>query len=521
MVNIPRWQLVLVAVVLLLGFAFAAPNLLTREQAEALPDWVPSQQISLGLDLRGGSYLLIEVDLEAAARENLENLVDEVRSGLREARIAYTGLGIRGSQVVFQLRDSAQREEAQRIVREIGVDLEVTSADDGTIRVGYSDFAAQQRQRHITEQSLEIVRRRIDATGTREASIQRQGDDRILVQLPGVDNPERIKEIIGQTAKMTFHLVDETADPSAGQAPPGVEFLPMDDRSAGGGPSRIAVQRRVMVSGENLVDAQPSFQNGQPVVSFTFDSVGAKRFADTTRNNVGKLFAIVLDDRVISAPVIREPILGGSGVISGSFTVEQANDLALLLRAGALPAPLTYLEERSIGPGLGADSIRAGEFASVLGLILIVAFVAAVYGLFGLFANVALLLNLVLLMAALSALQATLTLPGIAGIALTLGMAVDANVLIFERIREEAGAGRGVVSAIDAGYTRALTTIVDSNLTTLIAAILLFQFGTGPVKGFAITLSIGLLTSMFTAIMVTRVLTIGWLRGRRPRALSI
>jgi protein-export membrane protein SecD len=297
--------------------------------------------------------------------------------------------------------------------------------------------------------------------------------------------------------------------------------LPSDERDAAGNPIRYVVKKRVMVGGDTLTDAAATFQDGQPVVSFSFDPVGAKRFADATRDNVGKLFAIVLDDKVISAPVIREPILGGRGIISGRFTVQEAQDLALLLRAGALPAPLNILEERTVGPGLGADSVQAGKIASILGLVFVIVFMAAAYGLFGAMANVALIANLVLILAVLSGLQATLTLPGIAGIVLTIGMAVDANVLIFERIREEARGGRGPVSAIDAGYRRAMTTIIDSNLTTLIAAVLLFQFGTGPVKGFAVTLAIGLVTSMFTAIMLTRLLVVTWLRRRRPQALAI
>jgi protein-export membrane protein SecD len=288
-----------------------------------------------------------------------------------------------------------------------------------------------------------------------------------------------------------------------------------------GTPRRYVVKKRIMVSGDTLTDAAATFQDGQPVVSFSFDSVGAKRFGDATKENVGRPFAIVLDNTVISAPVIREPILGGRGVISGQFTVQEVQDLALLLRAGALPAPLTILEERTIGPGLGADSIEAGKIASILGFVFVVIFMAAVYGLLGAMADVALVVNLVLILAVLSGLQATLTLPGIAGIVLTLGMAVDANVLIFERVREEVAGGRGPVTAIDAGYRRAMSTIVDSNLTTLIAALLLFQFGTGPIKGFAITLAIGLVTSMFTAIMLTRLMVVVWLRRWRPQQLAI
>jgi preprotein translocase subunit SecD len=373
-----------------------------------------------------------------------------------------------------------------------------------------------ERRQSVVEQSIEIIRRRIDETGTREPTIQRQGEDRILVQLPGVKDPERIKKLLGKTAKLTFHLVDPTtplADAFQGRVPPGSVLLPAAE---GEGISHYVVRKRVRVSGERLIDAQPTFDQGRPVVSFRFDTLGGKKFGDTTRDNVGKQLAIILDGAVISAPSIREPILGGSGIITGRFTVKEVQDLALLLRAGALPAPLTILEERTVGPSLGADSI-----ASLLGLVLVVAAMALVYTVFGIMADIALFINLVLIAGVLSLFQATLTLPGIAGIVLTIGMAVDANVLIFERIREEVRAGRTPISAIEAGYRRALTTIIDSNVTTLIAALLLLIFGSGPVKGFGVTLSIGIATSMFTAIMVTRYMVVTWLRQRRPSALPI
>ena len=338
--------------------------------------------------------------------------------------------------------------------------------------------------------------------------------------MPGVDDPDDIKKAIGKPARMTFRFVLENISPGVDRIPPGAEVLPSREEEAGA-PARYVVEKRVMVSGENLVDAQSSFRDARPVVTFRFDTIGGKRFADATQKNVGRLFAIVLDDEVISAPVIREPILGGSGEISGTFTVEETQLLALLLRAGALPADLQFLEERTVGPGLGADSVRAGKIASMLGMVFVVIFMAAAYGLFGLMADIALIVNLILIVSVLSALQATLTLPGIAGIVLTIGMAVDANVLIFERIREETRLGRGPVNAIDAGYRRAMTTIIDANLTTLIAALLLFQFGSGPVKGFAVTLAIGLVTSMFTAIMVTRLMVVGWLRRKRPQTLPV
>ncbi|MGE3623566.1 MAG: protein translocase subunit SecD, partial [Bdellovibrionales bacterium] len=342
--------------------------------------------------------------------------------------------------------------------------------------------------------------------------------NRIIVELPGVDDPERIKNLIGQTAKLTFRLVDETATSNpAGSLPPGTERLPSTED---GGRSYV-VQKRVMVSGDTLIDAQPSFQDGQPVVSFRFDSAGGRRFGEATRANVGHLFAIVLDNKIISAPVIREPILGGSGVISGHFTTQSAQDLALLLRAGALPAPIKILEQRTVGPGLGTDSIKAGAMASVIGLGLVMTFFVITYGLFGIFANIALLFNIAIIFTALSMLQATLTLPGIAGIVLTIGTALDANILIYERIREETRLGRSPIAAIDAGYSRALSAIIDANVTTLIAAVLLYMFGSGPVKGFAVTLSIGILASIFSALMTARLFVVWWLRATKPKEIPI
>ncbi len=522
MVNIPRWQVVTVLVLCFLGLVFAVPNLFGKATMEGLPDWLPSQQISLGLDLQGGSHLLLEVDAVTVIEEDLEALVDEVRSSLRQERIGYRGLGAEGTAVRLQLRDPADGEAVQSLLDGLDSGASITLGDGGTVRLALSEEAVRSRKDAAIEQSVEIVRRRIDEFGTKEPTIQRQGTDRILVQLPGVDDPERIKDILGQTAKLTFHLLDpNTPQGQPGMAvPPGTALLPGEGEE--GAPLRYyVVRKRVEVSGDRLIDAQPSFQTGEAVVSFRFDTAGAKKFGRVTSEHTGEFLAIVLDDKVISAPVIREPILGGNGIISGSFTTESAQDLSLLLRAGALPAPLLILEERTVGPSLGADSIAAGEVASVIGLIAVLVFMAAAYGLFGLMANVALLINLVLIMGTLSALQATLTLPGIAGIVLTVGMAVDANVLIFERIREEIRGGRTPISAIDAGYRRALSTIIDSNFTTLIAALLLFGLGAGPIKGFAVTLSIGIITSMFSAIMVTRLMVVVWLRRRRPQAIPI
>ncbi len=534
MLQFARWKTTLVALVVAAGIIFVVPNFFPRSSVERWPGWLPSQQINLGLDLQGGSHLLLEVDVDSIITERLESLESEVRRTLRSERINYTGIGIEQHAVRVRLINAEQRDAGVRALRALSQpitsnaflavgarDLDVEIDDEGIVRLLLTDEAIAERRRAAVEQSIEIVRRRIDETGTREPSIQRQGEDRILVQLPGVDDPERIKRLLGQTARLTFQLVDMEARPG-GRVPPGSVVLPADARAASQQTEYI-VHREILVSGENLINAATTFdqQSGGPAVSFRFDASGGRRFGQATTDNVGRPFAIILDGKVISAPVIRQPILGGSGIITGGFSVQEANDLALLLRAGALPAPLNILEERSVGPGLGADSVAAGELAGLIAFILVMGFMVLAYGLFGLIANVALLVNMILIGGGLSLLQATLTLPGIAGVVLTIGMAVDANVLIFERIREETRAGKTPLAALDAGYSRALTTIIDSNLTTLIAAILLFQFGSGPVKGFAVTLAFGIASSMFTAIMLTRLIILTWMRRRKPAALPI
>ena len=527
MINIPRWKVFAILATLLIGCLAAVPSFLAPKTLDALPGWLPKNTFVLGLDLQGGSHLLLEVDTATVIRERLESLVDSVRAELRKERIQYERLGVAGNTVAFAVRDAAEADKARELVRKLDNDATATAETGGRVVLTLKPEALRARRLAAVDQSIEIVRRRIDETGVREPSIQRQGEDRIVVQLPGLDDPERMKRLLGRTAKMTFHLLEERGsieDAQAGRVPPGAQLLPGAEADRPGGrPNQYLVQKRIMVSGDTLIDAQPTFdqRTGEAVVSFRFDSQGAKRFGDVTSKNVGKPFAIVLDGKVISAPAIREPILGGSGQISGGFTVASAKDLALLLRAGALPAPLTILEERSVGPGLGADSIAAGSIAAVIGTVLVMVFMIAGYGLFGVFANIGLVLNLVLILGAMSVLQATLTLPGIAGMVLTIGMAVDANVLIYERMREETRLGRPPISAMDAGYSRAMTTIVDSNLTTLIAAGVLYFLGSGPIRGFAVTLSLGIITSMFTAISVTRLMTVGWLRLARPKLLPI
>ncbi|MDD2326122.1 MAG: protein translocase subunit SecD [Alphaproteobacteria bacterium] len=522
MLYIERWKANLIVVICVLGLLYALPNVLGAETVawmqKHLPSFMPTQTVNLGLDLRGGSHLLLEVDVKEVIGEQMQGLLEQTRTDLRKEKVGYTDLALRDEGLTFKLTDTANSDKAREVLLQSDPKLSIAETN-GVFTVKMKEEQILARESAAMEQSIEIVRRRIDETGTREPSIQKQGDARILVQLPGLDDPGRIKKLLGQTAKLSFRLVDESAsaDPQ-GRLPVGTERLPSAEEA---GRSWV-VQKRVMVSGDTLEDAQLSFDNGgAPCVSFRFAAQGARRFGDATAANVGRLFAIVLDGKVISAPVIREPIFGGSGIISGHFTTESAHDLALLLRAGALPAPIKVIEERTIGPGLGADSIKAGTYACIVGMVLVMISVVVCYGLFGIFANIALLINMALIFAALSFLQATLTLPGIAGIVLTIGMAVDANVLIFERMREESRLGRAVIPALDAGYKRALSSIMDANITTLIAAFLLFTFGSGTIKGFAVTLSIGIITSIFSAVMVSHLIIVWWTQIKKPKELPI
>jgi protein-export membrane protein SecD len=523
MLYFTKWKIGLIVLVCVAGAVLAAPNMFDRTKVEnSFPEWL--QPINLGLDLQGGVYRLMEVGVDDVITDKLDSLRSEIRVSLREKRLNYRNLSVKDGMVYVRIPKNEQRDAAQTVLEGLGRDYTVNAGENGTFTIEYTEEALKAIKLQVVEQSIEVVRRRIDEMGTKEPSIQRQGDNRIILEVPGLKDPQRLDAILGKTAKMTFHLVDEGADLGAalnGRVPTGSRLLTYAERGPNGETQSLVVQRKAALSGDRLVDAQAVFQNNEPVVSFRFDVQGGRTFGKLTTENVNRRFAIVLDNEVISAPVIREPILGGSGVISGSFSVQSANDLALLLRAGALPAPLVKLEERLVGPGLGADSIEAGEFASVLGLVLVIAFMFIAYRRFGVYANVALVMNLVLLMGVLSFMGATLTLPGIAGIVLTLGMAVDANVLIFERIREEYSNGRGVMNAIESGFKSAFGTIFDSNITTLIASLLLFQFGSGPIKGFAVTLAIGIFCSMFTAIMVTRLQVALWVRSRKPKTLSL
>jgi preprotein translocase subunit SecD len=525
-----RWKAAGILITALIACLFAVPNFFSESTVRTWPSWA-QRHIVLGLDLQGGSSLLLEVDTNAVRKERLQAVADDVLRVLRQARIPFTGRAIHGNSVEVRITRDSDVDTAVSKLRELSQPLSgilgssgqrsiEISEKGGLITLTPSDAAITERIRQAVDQSIQIIERRVNELGLVEPTIQREGASRILVQVPGLQDPSRLKEILGKTAKLDFRMVDLSMPPEQAVA----THPPQDSEILDGeGGTKYLIEKRVLVSGADLIDAQPGFdqRNSEPIVSFRFNSTGARKFAEATQQNVGKPFAIVLDNTVISAPVIREPILGGSGQISGNFTVQQANDLSILLRAGALPAPLTVIEERTVGPGLGQDSINAGEHAAYVGAALVVFFMLVTYGLFGLFANIAVAVNVAMIFGVLSMLNATLTLPGIAGIVLTVGIAVDSNVLIYERIREEVRTGRTAINAIDAGFSRALATILDSNITTFIAAAVLFYIGTGPVRGFAVTLGIGILTSLFTAFTLTRLIVAYWVRMWRPRTVPI
>lgn len=495
------------------------------------PSYLPSGLVNLGLDLRGGAHLLAEVQLADVYQSRMEAMWPELRDALRPARATIGGIRQQPSapdEIKIRIGDESGVAQALDIARGLarpvqsltGVganDLDVSSAGN-IITVTLSDAERAATDERTMQQSLEIVRRRIDAVGTREPTIQRVGSDRILIQVPGIGSAAELKEIIGTTARLTFNPVvsrtnDENANAGVGNA-----VVPSLDEPG----QFYIIETAPVVSGEDLVDAQPAFdQNGGPAVSFRFNTTGARRFGDYTADNIGSLFAITLDDEVVSAPVIQSHIPGGSGIISGRFSVEESTKLAILLRAGALPAKLTFLEERTIGPELGQDSIDAGKIATMVAFAAVLVFMALSYGTFGIFANIALIINVGLIFGLLSLVGATLTLPGIAGIVLTVGMAVDANVLVFERIREELKTSKGPARAIELGYEKALSAIIDANITTFITAVILFIMGSGPVRGFAITLGLGIITSVFTAIYVTRLMVVIWFERRRPKTIEV
>ncbi|MBV9261925.1 MAG: protein translocase subunit SecD [Pseudolabrys sp.] len=533
MLYFTRWKAGAVLLTAFIICACAIPNFFPSKMVDSWPKWA-QRHVVLGLDLQGGSHILLAVDTNAVRKEKLEALRDDVRRVLRDARIGYTGLATRGNNSVeVRIREGVDPQQAVSKLQELSQPLggilgstgqrSIDIGNDGSlIRLTLTEPAIVERVRQAVEQSIQIIERRVNELGTVEPLIQRQGTDRVLVQVPGLQDPTRLKELLGKTAKLDFRMVD--TNNSVEQATQG--RVPQDDDllySTTAPKTPYLIEKRVLVSGGDLTDAQPGFdqRTSEPIVSFRFNTSGSRKFAQVTQENVGKPFAIVLDNEVISAPVIREPILGGSGQISGSFTVQSANDLAILLRAGALPAPLTIIEERTVGPGLGQDSIEKGKLSSYVGAAMVVIFMLATYGLFGLFANVAVAVNVAMIFGVLSLLNATLTLPGIAGIVLTVGIAVDSNVLIYERIREEVRHGRTPINAIDAGFSRALATILDSNITTFIAAAVLFYIGTGPVRGFAVTLGIGILTTVFTAFTLTRLIVAYWVWWVRPQRVPI
>nr|WP_233582049.1 protein translocase subunit SecD [Asaia sp. W19] len=502
--------------VCVLGLLLCLPNFMRAPAAK-----LPWHQIHLGLDLRGGSYLLLRLDQQSLVDDRLQGLEDQVKQVLIEKNLGYRDFHKDGSARVlsFLPRDANEAQASLTALSALtgnGGDI-AAALDQGRITLTLNEAALKQRAREAVSQSIEIVRRRIDGTGAVDPEITRQGDDRIVVELPGISDPEHIKRLLGTTAKMTFRMLANGAGGNV--APPGATMLPdMSDNNV-----LLPVMDHVEVDGAALTNAGTTIdqKDGGWAVSFSFNRAGARAFAQTTTQNVGRRFAIVLDNKVIEAPVINEPITQGSGQITGRFTAQAATDLALMLRAGALPAPLAVIEQRSIGPSLGADSIRAGAISLGIGFVLVILFMALFYGRFGLYANVALLANLVLMTAILSLFEATLTLPGMAGMLLTLGMAVDANILINERIREEVGRGRTALAAMQAGFERASSTIIDSNATAFLAHVMLFVFGTGPVRGFALTITIGIVTTLFTTMLLSRLLMVRWYALTRPTELPV
>ncbi len=524
MLNVSKWKILFVIGVCFTAIYFLIPNLYGKSEVTALSNFFSKKQVNLGLDLQGGSHLLLEVDTKSVLKEKSEDLVDDVRKSLRKSKIKYSNLGSRITGAVVNITEADKVDLAKKnILENIDKGISVKN-EQGKISLNFSEQYIIDSRLKTVEQSIEVVRKRVDESGTKEPTIQKQGEERIVVQLPGIKDPERIKSLIGRTAKLNFHMLDPTTVELAeqrGKMPPGTFKAVNADPSAY--EKQFVVKKRVLLTGERLKNAAATVdaQSGRYVVAFEFDKKGAKKFAKITTDNVYQRLAILLDNRVVSAPQIREPITGGQGNISGNFSPETANDLAVLLRAGSLPAPIKVLEERTVGPSLGIDSIEAGKKALAIGFILVIFFMLVRYKAFGIVADFAIILNIILLIAMLSAIEATLTMPGIAGIVLTVGMAVDANVLVFERIKEEIRSGRSIINSIDLGYKFAVKTILDANFTTLIAALLLYNYGSGPIKGFAVTLSIGIITSMFTALIFTKMIVSIWVTKLKPNKLYI
>ncbi len=528
MLRYAPWKIVLTVAATLIALLICTPSMLSSDHrkalADALPGWMTPNAIVLGLDLQGGAHLLYEVDKNDVLRTMVGNLRDDLRRQLREEKVAVAGgIGVNARGVQARIADANDRARIMPKLRNLvpvgsglagaGAGLDIVEGADGLLVLNITDAAINDKVKRAVDQTIEVLNRRVNGLGTTEPNIQRQGFDRVLVEVPGLQDTNRLKEIVGTTAKLEFRLVGEP-----GANPNDVEMLDQTDQ-----PGKISVEKQVMVLGEDLTDAQPGFdqRTSEPVVNFRFNIRGGQKFGAVTAANVGRPFAIVLDNKVISAPRILGPITGGSGQISGRFTVEQANNLSILLRAGALPAKLSIVEERTVGPGLGQDSIDAGKRAAYWAAALVLTYMLITYGTFGVFANIALMIHITFIFAALVLLRATLTLPGIAGIVLTIGMAVDSNVLIYERIREEAHAGRSIVSALDAGFQRAFATIVDSNVTMFVAAAILYFLGSGPVRGFAVSLALGIMTTIVTAVTMTRMMIALWYKYARPTKLPI
>ena len=514
--KVSKFRLFSILAVVLISIAVVVPTFLSEEQREKLPSFMQASPIALGLDLKGGAYILLEADVNSVIKEKNAQIKDIIRKELRGdkennvAMIPYANLTGTSSFTSVVIKDDSKIAEARKRLNKATMGEVAIETEGNKLKLYYSDASIKKIKSDILNSSIEIVRRRVDSLGNKEPSIQKQGDNRIMVQLPGVDNPDRVKELIGKTAKMTFHMVDEDAM-QTGKV--GVDSEVMDG---------IVIKKKVSVSGENLTDSKVAYdQNGRPAVTTTFNPIGARAFAKLTSENVGKRFAIVLDGKVLSAPVIQEPITGGYGQITGGFTTEQANDLSTMLRSGALPCELSVVEERTVGAGLGADSISKGSFASILGLALVLIFMVATYGKLGVFSDIVLVLNIILIFAGLAITGATLTLPGIAGIALNIGMAVDANILIFERMREEARHGLSTIKAIEDGFSDAFSAIMDSNITTLASGLIMFQYGTGPVKGFAVTLTMGIIASLFTNITCLKFILELWATTGKQKKIDL
>jgi preprotein translocase subunit SecD len=527
MLELSRWKIILVVGSIIFGLLYSLPNVLPDSVLAQWPSFLPHQRLNLGLDLQGGSSLLYEVDTAALEKERLNDLMEEASSELRDAQVTFSGLAVNGAAVTLKISDPTQLDAAQTALLKVGGAVQgggreaiVTHDGAGNFQLALTQQALQQQGRQAVAQSIEIIRRRIDLLGTKEPDIRQQGADRIAIEAPGESDPQKLKDVIGQTAKLTFQMVDESI-PAAGldtPVPPDDVVLPEESKTE----PFLVVKKRVSVDGGMLTSASQGYdQNNLPSVDFRLNGAGAHRFGQVTAENVGHRFAIILDGKVISAPVIESPIPGGQGMINGNFTADSANQLALLLKSGALPAPLRPIEQNTVGADLGADAVRAGVVGLAIGGALIFGFIILAYGLFGVFAALALVVNLLMMFGALSMTQATLTLPGIAGLILTMAVAVDANVLIYERMRDEANAGRAAMAAADTGYQRALTSIFDANVTTMISALIMFSFGAGPVKGFAWTLSIGVITSVFSAVLVTQLLIGWWFRVTRSKTLPI